>query len=108
MPKTQTFVVSNSGQQPSTGLSITLAKTAGPDFSLLTGAANDCVANAVVAGNSSCNLRVQFAPQGRGTQNANLSVSAAVGGAPAGLALTATGQQPPDYRPTRPASRSTP
>ncbi len=93
MPKTETFVVSNSGQQPSTGLAITLAKAAGPDFAQLTGAASDCVANAPVAGNSSCNLRIQFAPQGRGAQNANLSVSAAVGGAPAGIALSATGQQ---------------
>src|SRR5262249_39922771 len=86
-PKPQTFIRSNSGQQPSTGLSITLAKTAGPDFSLLTGATNDCAANMVVPGNSSCNLRVQFAPQSQGAQNASLSVSAAVGGAPMALAL---------------------
>ena len=93
-PLTQTFVVSNSGQQSSTGLTITLAKPAGPDFSLLTGAATDCAANAVVAGSSSCNLRVQFAPTAtsKGMESANLSAAAAVGGAPAGLALTANGQ----------------
>ncbi len=96
VPKTQTFVVSNSGIQSSTGLSITLGTASGPAFSLLTGAATDCAANAVVAGKSSCNLRVQFAPTAtsKGTQSASLSVSAAVGGAPAGLTLTATGQLP--------------
>ena len=96
MPKTQTFVVSNAGIQSSTGLSIVLGTAAGPAFSLLTGAATDCAANAIVAGKSSCNLRVQFAPSStsKGGQSANLSVSAAVGGAPAGLTLTATGQLP--------------
>lgn len=96
VPKTQTFVVSNSGIQSSTGLSITLGTASGPAFSLLTGATADCAANAVVAGKSSCNLRVQFSPSAtsKGAQSATLSVSAAVGGAPAGLTLTATGQLP--------------
>jgi len=94
VPKDQTFEVNNLGQQPSTGLQIAFASTTGPGFTLLTGATGDCAANAPVAGGSKCNLRVHFAPSGRGAQTATLAVSAAVGGAPAGLTLTGTGQLP--------------
>lgn len=94
VPKDQTFEVSNSGQQPSSGLQIAFANTTGPGFTVLTGAAGDCAANTPVAGTSKCNLRIHFAPSGRGTQTATLAVSAAVGGSPAGLTLTGTGQLP--------------
>ena len=94
MPRDQMFVVSNTGQQASSGLLIGFNNTAGPGFSVLTGAAGDCAANVVVSGSSSCNLRVRFAPAGRGMQTASLSVSAATGGSPAALALSGTGQLP--------------
>lgn len=91
MPKDQTFEVANQGQQPSSVLQIVFSNATGPGFSLLSGASTDCAANTPVAGDGKCNLRVHFNPVGRGQQNATLAVSAAVGGAPAGLILTGNG-----------------
>lgn len=92
--KDQTFAVRNSGQQTSSAITVSL--TVGSGFSVLTGAAGDCVsAVTTLASGATCNVRVRFAPAATGAAAATLAVSAATGGTPAPLALTGTGLAQP-------------
>ena len=93
--QTQQFVVTNTGQQASSALTIALQ---GTDFRLVTPTGLDCVSlpasNATtLAPNGSCTVRVTFTPTAAVLRTGTLSVSAATGGAEM-LALRGTGITP--------------
>ncbi len=87
---TMTYLVSNTGQQTTSAITVTLA---GTDFALQTGMAGDCASGTTtLAGSATCNVRVRFSPTSNVARTGTLGVSATTGGAPAQLALTGTGQ----------------
>ncbi len=87
----RTFVVTNTGTQPSGPLAISLG--AG-DFTVLTGLTGDCVSGVTsLTVNATCNVRVRFKPTAPGTKTATLGVSASPGGS-ADATLTGTGLTP--------------
>lgn len=91
---TETFVVTNTGQQASTAVSFTLTTAALSGFTLVPPAAGECVTGTtVLAGGGHCNIRVTFLAPGPGVQTASLSASAATGGTPTALSLNGTGQR---------------
>ncbi|HET6149696.1 MAG TPA: choice-of-anchor D domain-containing protein [Polyangia bacterium] len=89
----KTFVVTNTGDQSTSAVGVTLTSTAGSGFSLLTPTTGECMpGTTTLGGGSSCTVRVRFAPTVAGTQSATLGASATTGGT-ASLGLTATGQR---------------
>jgi virginiamycin B lyase len=90
---THSYLVSNAGQQASSAITISLSTSTA--FSLVTPGGLDCAAGMILAGGGSCTLQIQFTPQVIGAATATLSVSATVGGAPAGLTVSASGIAPP-------------
>ena len=95
---TQTFVLSNTGQQDATGATVSLSSGGGGlGFALLPPGPGDCpTAPSTLAGGTSCTIQVSFTPPGSGQQTAMLGASAAVGGTAAQLSLSGTGQKPAD------------
>ncbi len=76
--QTEQFVVTNSGQQNSSALTITLT---GTDFSRVAATGLDCVSGTTtLAVNASCTVRVTFTPTAALSRTATLSVSATNGG----------------------------
>ncbi|MCC6997727.1 MAG: choice-of-anchor D domain-containing protein, partial [Deltaproteobacteria bacterium] len=87
---TMTYRVSNTGQQTSSAITLTLT---GTDFTLLTGVAGDCASGTTtLTGGATCNARVRFAPTMNVARTGTLGVSATTGGAPPQLSLTGMGQ----------------
>jgi hypothetical protein len=88
----RTFVVTNSGTQPSGPVEISLS--AG-DFAVRSvGLPQDCVdGTTTLSVNATCNVRVRFQPTATGSKTATLSVSASPGGE-ATATLTGTGLAP--------------
>jgi hypothetical protein len=96
----ETFVVTNTGDQESSALSVNLSPATGSGFTMLSAAAGDCVSGmTTLAGHTSCTVRVQFAPTASGMQSASLGASASVGGTPTALMLTGTGFKPGSLQP---------
>jgi hypothetical protein len=88
----ETFVVTNTGQQSSSAVTVNLTTAAGSGFTLLAPGTGDCVSGTTtLATSASCTIRVQFSSSGGGAATATLGVSASIGGTPPALALTATG-----------------
>ena len=69
--KTASFTVQNTGATATSALSVMMSD---PQFS-----ATGC-SGATLAPNATCSVTVKFTPSARGTQNASLTVSAAMGG----------------------------
>ena len=91
---TETFVVTNTGQQASTPVTFALTTMANSGFTLVPPATGECVTGTTVLGGGlHCNIRVTFLAPHQGVQTASLSASAVTGGTPAPLSLTATGQR---------------
>jgi len=92
---TQTFQLTNSGQQPSTAVTVTLTPVTGSGFALVAPTTGECVSGTtVLAGGASCAIRVRFTAPAAGMQTANLAASAATGGMTTTLALLGNGQRP--------------
>lgn len=82
---TQTFVVSNGGQQATSALAVS---TTGTDFIILPAGAGDCTGTSPLAAGASCTVQVKFAPTTTGAKTSTLSASATTGG---GKSLPLTG-----------------
>jgi hypothetical protein len=94
---TQTFVLSNTGQQDATGVTVSLSTAAGFGFTLLPPGSGDCpTAPSTLAGGTSCTIQVSFTPPGSGQQTAMLNASAGIGADAPPLSLSGTGQNPAD------------
>jgi len=92
---TQTFVLTNTGQQTATATTVSLSAAAGFGFALVPPGAGDCpTAPSSLAGGASCTIQVSFTAPGSGLQTTSLSASAAVGGTATPLSLSGTGQRP--------------
>jgi hypothetical protein len=92
----KTFVLSNTGQQTTSAVTVVLTTAATSGLSLLPFATGDCVSGTTtLAGGLSCNIRVRFTAPGPGIQTATLGASATTGGtATPPLSLSATGARP--------------
>ncbi|HZL19646.1 MAG TPA: choice-of-anchor D domain-containing protein [Polyangia bacterium] len=89
---TETLTVTNTGQGASSAILVSLS---GADYALVAPAGGDCVnAATLLAGGTSCTIRVQFTPSTTGTRSASLSANAATGGTPPALSLTGIGKLP--------------
>ena len=71
---TQTAVLSNPGNAP-LAISAIAADAGDTNFNLLSGNAQDCAVGTQVQPNSSCNVRVQFSPQGAGAISGQVSIT---------------------------------
>ena len=92
---TQTFVLTNTGQQTATGATVSLSTAAGFGFALLPPGSGDCpIAPSSLAGGATCTIQVSFTAPGSGLQTTSLNASAAVGGTAPPLPLSGTGQKP--------------
>jgi hypothetical protein len=97
----QTYVVSNTGQQAT---SVVTIATTGTDFTVVTPGAGDCTGSSPLAGGASCAVHVKFAPTTTGAKTSTLSASATTGGAQM-LSLTGVAVAPGALM-LAPASRS--
>jgi len=92
---TQTFVLTNTGQQTATGATVSLSTAAGFGFTLLPPGQGDCpTAPSSILGGASCTIQVSFTAPASGQQTTSLGASAAVGGTAQPLTLSGTGQKP--------------
>jgi hypothetical protein len=90
--QTEQFVVTNTGQQPSSALTIALS---GTDFHLVAPTGLDCVSGTTtLAPNASCTVRVTFTPTAAVSRTATLSVSATTGGSDSLTTLHGAGVNP--------------
>ncbi|HEX2086726.1 MAG TPA: choice-of-anchor D domain-containing protein, partial [Solirubrobacteraceae bacterium] len=86
----QSSTISNSGTQPVTLGSLTLAGDAG-EFARVTGGAGDCTPATVLAAGQTCAVRVRFDPTSTGAKAGTLTVAS--NAPPVAVALTGTGTQ---------------
>lgn len=93
VPATQTYVLRNAGAQPTNNVAISLTGSA--FFSLANRITGDCVNGMPLAANTSCNVRVTFAPTVGGTFLTALQASASPLGGTVSLNLQGVGQTPP-------------
>ena len=77
---TQTFVLTNTGQQTATGVTVSLSAAAGFGFALVPPGPGDCpTAPSSLGGGLSCTIQVSFTAPGSGLQTTSLNASAGVG-----------------------------
>jgi hypothetical protein len=86
----ETFVVSNSGQQATSAVSVTAT---GTDFTIVPPVAGDCTGTSPLAAGASCTIQVKFATTTPGAKTSTLAASATTGGGQT-LALTGTAVSP--------------
>ncbi len=73
----QTFTITNGGQQATGAMSVALGGTDKAEFQVT---ADGCGKQTLAVGNGSCQITVRFAPSGLGAKSASLTVSASPGG----------------------------
>ncbi len=91
---TQTFVLTNTGQQATTAVTVTLTTAATSGFAVVAPVTGDCTTTTTLAGGASCTIHVRFTAPGAGLQTATLGASATVGGTAPPLSLSGNGQRP--------------
>ncbi len=88
------FVITNTGEQTSSGITLTMAGANAAEFTLQPSAAGDCISGTTtLAPGQSCSVRAVFSPTASGTRTASLSFSAATGGS-GSVALSGTTLNP--------------
>ena len=73
----QTFTITNGGQQATGAMSVALGGTDKGEFQVT---ADGCGKQTLAVGSTSCQITVRFAPTGLGAKSASLTVSASPGG----------------------------
>ena len=91
---TQTFVLTNTGQQTTTAVTVTLTTAATSGFAVVAPITGDCTTTTTLAGGATCTIHVRFTAPGAGLQTATLGASATIGGTAAPLSLSGNGQRP--------------
>src|SRR4051812_42519976 len=87
----QTFTITNGGQQTTGAMTVALGGTDKAEFQVT---ADGCGKQTLAVGTGSCQITVRFAPTGLGAKSASLTVSASPGGT-AVAQLSGTGITPP-------------
>ena len=93
-PATETFVLTNTGQQTTTAVTVALTTAASSGFAVVAPTTGDCTTGTTLAGGASCNIHVKFTAPGAGLQTATLGATATTGGTAAALSLSGNGQRP--------------
>lgn len=85
----QTLSISNTGNAPLTIASVVVSGAQASEFQLATG--STCTAGSSLAANTSCVVKLSFAPAAVGARSASLVITHNAPGSPTNLALSGTG-----------------